>query len=157
MKMLMFGLILIVVIAVIYYLYVFAQNYYRYALFDLKKMDLNRLFKPVQKSVKLEPSVMLEQVSSEDIKLFDDVAKLFFEKQIRKQKLDDAQHIQAEFLNKMPTQTQTQIKQFDLGEWSVFWSYRQQSLEYYAGRYGIFYTHVDANGVEHKQQHMFSV
>lgn len=157
MKMLMMGLILIIVIALVYCLYKLRWNHYRYTLLDLKKIDINRLFKPMQKNSKIEPIAIVEQISFEDVKLFDDVAKLFFEKQIRKYELDAAQQIQAEFLNKMPTQTQTQIKQFDLGEWSVFWSYKHQSLEYYAGRYGIFYTHVDAKGVEHKQEYTFAV
>lgn len=167
MKMLILGLILIIVIAFVYGLYRLSRNHHRYTLFNLKALDLknlnlnnihlNRLFKPLHKDSKVQSVVLVEQISPEDIKLFDDVAKLFFEKQIRKYELDAAQHIQAEFLNKMPTKTQTQIKQFDLGEWSVFWSYKHQSLEYYASRYGIFYTHVDAKGVEHKQEYMFAV
>lgn len=162
MKILILGVILIIVIAFVYGLYRLSRNHHRYTLFNLKNINLNnthlnRLFKPVHKDSKVQSIVMVEQISPEDIKLFDDVAKLFFEKQIRKYELDAAQHIQAEFLNKMPTQTQTQIKQFDLGEWSVFWSYKHQSLEYYASCYGIFYTHVDAKGVEHKQEYMFAV
>ena len=91
--------------------------------------------------------------NQEEIRLFDDVAKLLFEKQIRKFDLADAKQIQHDFLNKMPSSARSQINQFDLGEWSVFWNYKNQSLEYYASRYGIFYTHVDAEGKEHKQEY----
>lgn len=155
MKMFIWGVILIMLITLFYSLYKRTRSHYRYTLFE--KIDLNRLFKPVQKDLKSKTLAMVEQTCPEDVKLFDDVAKLFFEKQIRKYELHAASQIQSEFLNKMPTQTQTQIKQFDLGEWSVFWSYKNQSLEYYASRYGIFYTHVDAKGVEHKQEYMFAL
>lgn len=157
MKMLSLILILMIFIALVYYLWKFIQNHQRYAPLDLKHFNLNRLFRPLQQDVQIDTLVEVEQVNGEDVKLFDDVAKLFFEKQIQKQELNSAQQIQAEFLNKMPTQTQTQIKEFDLNEWCVFWSYKHQSLEYYAGRYGIFYTHVDAKGVEHKQEFRFLV
>ena len=164
MKMLGMILILMMVIALVYYLYKFIKNPPDDALLNFKHFNLNRLFKPVKlvqekndKNEKNDKPAVIEKVNHEDVKLFDDVAKLFFYKLIRKHELDSAEQIQAEFLNKMPTQTQTQIKQFDLGEWSVFWSYKNQSLEYYASRYGIFYTHVDAKGVEHKQEYTIAV
>ncbi len=157
MNILSLMLLLLIVVALAYCLWKFVLIHQNYTFLDFKNFNLNRLFKPVKLDVQHDTFVKAEQVNHEDVKLFDDVAKLFFEKQIRKHELNSAQQIQAEFLNKMPTQTHTQIKQFDLDEWSVFWSYKHQSLEYYAGRYGIFYTHVDAKGVEHKQEYRFAV
>ncbi|MDM1759347.1 hypothetical protein [Acinetobacter sp. 251-1] len=52
----------------------------------------------------------------------------------------------------MPAKTNSQIGEFDLGEWCIYWNYRQQSLEYYVGKYGIFYTHVDRFGIEHRNE-----
>ena len=58
--------------------------------------------------------------------------------------------IQQEVLNKMPAKAHTQIRYLDLGEWSIYWSFYEQSLEYYVGKYGIFISHVDRFGQEHK-------
>ncbi|NHC04468.1 hypothetical protein G9F31_11940 [Acinetobacter sp. 187] len=114
--------------------------------------DLSKLLKPSPKVINQPRIAVAEIISQEDIRMFDDVAKLLFEKAYKKSKLDYANQIQYEFLNKMPTQARSQINQFDFEEWSIYWSYKNQSLEYYASRYGIFYTHVDANGVEHKRE-----
>ena len=81
---------------------------------------------------------------------FDAVAKLFFDQKIQPKTIENAEQIQADFLNKMPAATRSQIGEFDLGEWCIYWSYKEQSLEYYVGRYGVFCTHVDCQGVEHK-------
>ena len=142
-------IILILCLTFAYCLWRFVVQNSSQTLQNSKKFDLSRLFKVSEvEQPKVEP--IIEVVNLADIKLFDDVSKLLFEKAIQKQDLAFAAQIQAEFLNKMPTQTQTQINQFDLGEWSIFWAYKNQSLEYYASKYGIFYTHVDAEGVEHK-------
>ncbi|TCM65796.1 hypothetical protein EC844_11433 [Acinetobacter calcoaceticus] len=82
--------------------------------------------------------------------LFDQVAQLFFERKILTTDRESAEHIQQLFLNKMPAQCMSQVGEFELGEWSIFWTYKQQSLEYYVAGYGVFYTHVDRFGVEHK-------
>lgn len=93
-----------------------------------------------------------KEAREEGVKLFDNVAKLMFEKGIKNKELECANQIQYEFLNKMPAQARSQINQFDLEEWSIYWSYQSQSLEYYASKYGIFYTHVDGEGIEHKME-----
>lgn len=135
-------------------------------LFFLKKRFNSKLYKPKnnflhifeQKKIKAtdpQPSYK-DIVSEEDIKLFDSVAKLMFEKEISYCELSFADQIQYEFLNKMPIQATSQIQQFDLNEWSIFWTYKSQSLEYYASKYGIFYTHVDAKGKEHKMEIKFA-
>lgn len=87
-----------------------------------------------------------------DIQLFDQIANLMFEKELKNQEFEYADQIQYEFLNKMPTQARSEIQQFSLGDWSIFWTYKAQSLEYYVSKYGVFYTHVDRNGVEHTLQ-----
>lgn len=94
-------------------------------------------------------------VTEEDQRLFDEVAQLFFEKAIRVKEIQQAEQIQQEFLSKMPAQTASQIGEFDLGEWCIYWNYHNQSLEYYVGKYGIFYTHVDHLGIEHKEEYKF--
>ena len=81
---------------------------------------------------------------------FDAVAKLFFDQNIQSKTIENAEQIQANFLNKMPAATRSLIVEFDFGEWCIYWSYKEQSLEYYVGRYGVFCTHVDCQGVEHK-------
>ncbi|WP_445115191.1 hypothetical protein [Acinetobacter sp. WZC-1] len=100
----------------------------------------------------LEHQVEREVMDEEDQRRFDDVAQLLFEKAITRKNRTQAEQIQCEFLNKMPAPTQSQIGEFDQGEWSIFWNYKQQSLEYYVSRYGVFYTHVDRHGVEHKTE-----
>ncbi len=141
--------ILIVLVVFIYCVWKFFLKNKINFVFEHKQFDLKKLIKPVKKSNKIEP-IILPEVIEDDIRRFDDVSKLFFEKAIQKKELNGAEQIQFEFLNKMPTQTQSQIQHFDLGEWSIFWGYKAQSLEYYVSRYGVFYTHVDAQGIEHK-------
>ena len=58
--------------------------------------------------------------------------------------------VQAEVFRKMPVSSKTQIRKMDLGEWSIYWTFYDQSLEYYVGKYGVFYAHVDRFGEEHK-------
>ena len=91
-------------------------------------------------------------VTDEDQKLFDEAAQFFFSQAIQNKDISQAENIQQNLLSKMPMQAHSQIGSFDLGEWSVFWHYHEQSLEYYVGRYGVFYTHVDRDGIEHKAE-----
>lgn len=94
----------------------------------------------------------LHVVDAYELELFDDVAQLFFQHQVQIQDRNEAEQLQQELLRKMPMHTGTQIRQMDLGEWSIFWNFYDQSLEYYVGRYGIFYAHVDRFGEEHRQE-----
>ncbi|MEB6563864.1 MULTISPECIES: hypothetical protein [Acinetobacter] len=96
---------------------------------------------------------VVEEVAEYEQQLFDDVAALFLSLKVSTSDPDDATTIQQELLNKMPAKAQTQIRQLDLGEWSIYWSFYQQSLEYYVGKYGVFITHVDRFGQEHKYNH----
>jgi len=91
-----------------------------------------------------------QPVSEQDQMRFDEVAKLFFESAVQEKNINQAEKIQKDVLTKMPINTQSQCSAFDFGEWSIFWNYHEQSLEYYVGRYGIFYAHVDHQGREHK-------
>ena len=109
----------------------------------------DKLRDPLQPKLK-DQNIEIEIINEEDQRRFDDVAQLMFEKAMIKKDIACAELIQSEYLNKMPTQAQSQIGSFDLGDWSIFWNYKDQSLEYYVGRYGVFYTHIDRNGVEHK-------
>ena len=89
-------------------------------------------------------------ITDEDQQLFDAAAQMFFEKALHIRDAQQAEKIQQDLLCKMPMNTQSQVCSFDFGEWSVFWHYHEQSLEYYVGRYGVFYAHVDRDGIEHK-------
>ena len=99
-----------------------------------------------------ESQETLHVVDAYELELFDDVAQLFFQHQVQIQDRNEAEQLQQELLRKMPMHTGTQIRQMDLGEWSIFWNFYDQSLEYYVGRYGIFYAHVDRFGEEHRQE-----
>lgn len=85
-------------------------------------------------------------------RLFDNMAQLFLQQHYCLTEIQQGQVLQQEWLSKMPLQTVTEVRQLDLGEWSIVWSLAQQSLEYYVGTYGWFYTHVDLNGVEHRNE-----
>ncbi|NWK74731.1 hypothetical protein HYG93_10635 [Acinetobacter sp. SwsAc6] len=84
--------------------------------------------------------------------LFDDVASMFCEQHYEVSTLDEAKALQAEILRKMPVTCKTQIRALDLDEYSIYWNFYEQSLEYYMGRYGVFYAHVDRLGTEHKRE-----
>lgn len=146
----LFMLILFVLCAFCIWKYIIQNENKLSFVMENNRFDLTRLFKMIEPETDFDRPVFQSIVNMEDVRRFDDVSKLLFEKEIYKKELNVATQIQYEFLNKMPTQTQSQINEFDLGEWSIFWGYKSQSLEYYVSRYGVFYTHVDGAGVEHK-------
>ena len=120
-------------------------------------LDTERHKQAVSSESDLEPSPVLAQVvevivCQEDQRLFDEVAQWFFQQEIMVREMSASGKIQHDILSKMPLSTQSQSAEFDGGEWSIFWHYHDQSLEYYVGRYGIFYAHVDREGREHKQE-----
>ena len=127
------------------------QNHHRLSFAaETNRFDLSRWFKIIEPEKNYERPVFQSIVNMEDVRRFDDVSKLLFEKELCKKDFKLAAQIQSEFLNKMPTQAQSQINKFEQGEWSIFWGYKSQSLEYYVGRFGVFITHVDGSGNEHK-------
>jgi hypothetical protein len=92
----------------------------------------------------------VDEVEEYEQQLFDDVCQIFFERHLTERNLSQAIGVQEGVLRKLPAKAQTRIRQLDLGEWSIYWTFYDQSLEYYVGRYGIFYTHIDRFGCEHK-------
>ena len=103
---------------------------------------------------KISPQVeRVIEVDAYEQELFDDVATLFLDQAILLTAEEDATLMQSTLLVKMPAKTQTQIRKMDLNEWSIFWSFYDQSLEYYVSRYGMFYTHIDRSGCEHKKSY----
>ncbi len=86
----------------------------------------------------------------QDEMLFDAVADTFFEYQLGTFDPVQGLEIQAEVLSRLPKGTQTELRQIDSEEWAIYWTFRQLSLEFLVGRYGIFYTHVDRFGQEHR-------
>ena len=84
--------------------------------------------------------------------LFDDAVKQFFEQKIHIRDIQAAEEIQHNLLKKLPAKALTQIRKLDLNEWSIYWNFYDQSLEYYVGKYGVFCSHVDRNGAEHKSE-----
>lgn len=170
---------LILIIATLYILWRWVAKHKINALFDEQHKALSQLVKNEQEGDELpekskaikqaldaerlkttedvdqlaaQVSVVEMPVKEQDQRLFDEVAQLFFDQAIQVKDIQQAEKIQQEFLNKMPMNTQSQTGSFDFGEWSIFWSYHDQSLEYYVGRYGVFYAHVDREGVEHKAE-----
>lgn len=109
-----------------------------------------------QKTIQVEPNQERIAELAADQLLFDQVAGLLFEQKIDVISRGLAEQIQQRFLNKMPAKCLSQVGDYDLGEWSIYWSYQQQSLEYYVGRYGVFYTHIDRFGREHKREKKLS-
>ena len=103
-----------------------------------------------QQNGSVQMSTVMDDVNQEDQRLFDDAAQLFFQQALKVRDINQAGEIQQKWLNKMPHSTQSQSGGFDFGEWAIYWHYHEQSLEYYVGRYGIFYAHVDYEGREHK-------
>jgi len=92
----------------------------------------------------------IEEVEEYEQQLFDDVCQIFFQREMAERNLSQAIVVQEETLRKMPAKTHSQIRKLDLDEWSIYWTFYDQSLEYYVGRYGVFYTYVDRFGDEHK-------
>ncbi|OAL78600.1 hypothetical protein AY606_09325 [Acinetobacter sp. SFB] len=92
----------------------------------------------------------VDEVEEYEQQLFDDVCQIFFERHLSERNLSQAIVVQEEVLRKMPAKTQTKIRKLDLEEWSIYWTFYDQSLEYYVGRYGVFYARVDRFGEEHK-------
>lgn len=93
-----------------------------------------------------------EQDAALDQLRFDQVAALLFERKINLRGPEFAEELQYLVLNKMPAQCLSHINQHELGEWSIYWSYKHQSLEYFVSNYGVFYSHVDRFDREHKLQ-----
>ena len=103
-----------------------------------------------QQNGSVQMSTVMDDVNQEDQRLFDAAAQLFFQQALKVTDINQAGEIQQKLLAKMPLSTQSQSGSFDFGEWAIYWHYHDQSLEYYVGRYGIFYAHVDHEGREHK-------
>ena len=97
-----------------------------------------------------KPEARVEEVEEYEQQLFDDVCQMFFERHLTERNLSQAIVVQEGILKKLPAKAQTRIRKLDLGEWSIYWTFYDQSLEYYVGRYGVFYTHIDRFGCEHK-------
>lgn len=128
----------------------------------LCKIRINRAFKrsyykklslvksPLTKEVTTSTEEIIGEVDAYEQQLFDDVAQLLFDAKKHEILKEQATFIQEDVLKKMPIQTQTNIRNLDLEEWSIYWGFYHQSLEYYVGRYGVFITHVDRNGKEHQ-------
>lgn len=92
-----------------------------------------------------------QQADAEEQRLFDDIAELFMQ-QPQPHSIAEAEQLQASVLCKMPGSAKSQIRKMDLGEWSIYWALGEQSLEYYVGKYGVFYAHVDRFGAERRQE-----
>jgi hypothetical protein len=121
-----------------------------------QKKETELQVQSAQMTTQIESDAQVERVIEIDAYeqvLFDDVANLFLDQAILLSAEEDAELMQSTLLVKMPAKTQTQIRKMDLNEWSIFWSFYDQSLEYYVSRYGMFYTHIDRSGREHKKSH----
>lgn len=102
-----------------------------------------------------KPHELVMTVDAYELELFDDIAKMLFKQPAIITERTHAEGLQQKWLNRMPLQTNSVIRKMDLGEWSIYWNFYGQSIEYYVGRYGVFYTHVDRHGEEHRYEHRF--
>ncbi|CAB1216095.1 hypothetical protein [Acinetobacter bouvetii] len=128
---------------------IFHQHYHQFKINQLA--DLNNSAPTLTKPLSTH-EVRIDEVEEYEQQLFDDVCELFFERQLTERNLNQAVVLQEGVYKKMPAKARTQIRKLDLEEWSIFWTFYDQSLEYYVGRYGVFYTHVDRFGDEHKRE-----
>jgi hypothetical protein len=96
------------------------------------------------------------EVAAYEQQLFDDIATILLESDTHEMSKEHAIELQETVLRKMPLKTDTNIRNLDLEEWSIYWGFYHQSLEYYVGRYGVFITHVDRNGNEHQYTYRIS-
>ena len=95
--------------------------------------------------------IVVVHVDAYEQQLFDDIADLFMEQE-QLYAIDHAEKVEDAGFRKMPVCSKTQIRKLDLEEWSIYWTFYDQSLEYYVGKYGVFYAHVDRFGAEHKHE-----
>ncbi|PWF32254.1 hypothetical protein DBB30_34470, partial [Yersinia pestis] len=65
----------------------------------------------------IEQEQQVHLVDAYELELFDDVAQLFFQRQVHIENRAQAEQLQQELLQKMPMHSGTQIRQMDLGEW----------------------------------------
>lgn len=137
-------------------IYVFWKIYLQ---IDSNQKIKNRLTKT--KEIKTESVVysdskteyVIDEVEPYEQQLFDDISEIFIAHKIKNRDKDKASQLQEEVLRRMPLKTKTTIRQCELDEWAVYWGFYDQSLEYYVGKYGVFITHVDRDGNEHKITH----
>lgn len=91
------------------------------------------------------------EVDAYEQQLFDNIAEIFMSETVMHD-IAEAEQVQAQVFRKMPVSSKTKIRKMDLDEWSIYWTFYDQSLEYYVGKYGVFYAHVDRFGEEHKHE-----
>ena len=96
----------------------------------------------------------IQNIEVEEQRLFDDVVTLFMSKKIYVSAISQATQIQEDVLRKMPLKTKAYIQRNEQEYWSIYWMLSEQSLEYYVSQYGVFVTHVDRYGTEHKETYL---
>lgn len=148
--MIKFLIFIVFIIAVFAFWKVFCKIKINHAFKSKYFAKLNAVKVSITKVTTNTSKEIVEVVDEYEQQLFDDVASIFLESKTHEMKKDSATTIQEQILNKMPIQTQTNVRHLDLEEWSIYWGFYHQSLEYYVGRYGVFITHVDRDGLEHQ-------
>jgi hypothetical protein len=96
----------------------------------------------------------IKDIDKNEQRLFDDVVTLFINEKVAIPESIKAIQIQDHVLRKMPLQTKAFIQRNEPEDWSIYWAFSNQSLEYYVNRYGVFITHVDREGNEHKTTYL---
>lgn len=132
----------------------------------VKKIQVNQTFQKSGLGKKLSKKAAISVIPREprdsdevvevlalDQQLFDDMASIFLASETHEMSKSNANEIQTFLLKKMPIQTKSYVRDLELDEWSIYWGFYQQSLEYYVSRYGVFITHVDRQGNEHKYRY----
>ena len=143
---------LIVVIIVVLVLYMLWKRSFLHKIKQNDDQQHRKYIDLVKNNEKNHEKIVQNQTQQNEQRLFDEVAQFFFAEKINNRVYQNAEQIQHHFLKNMPASTLSQIEKHDLDEWSIYWSFAEQSLEYYVGKYGVFYAHVDRFGVEHKYE-----
>lgn len=81
---------------------------------------------------------------------FDQVAQAFMQQCLDTRDRQCVFAMRDDLMSKLPATAHYELRQLSLAEWSLYFSFEQQSYEYYIGACGIFQLHVDRFGEEHK-------
>ena len=146
------------IIIIILVLYVFLKINLKYRSVHQYGQKHNQPKESWEQDIPLEKVLdeqAIKNIDKDEQRLFDDVVTLFITEKVYISEKIKAIQIQDDVLRKMPLQTKAFIQRNEPEDWSIYWAFANQSLEYYVSRYGIFITHVDREGNEHKVTYLY--
>jgi hypothetical protein len=153
-KLMVIFLSIIIIILVLYIFLKINLKYREVHQFVQKHDSFDDSFNKISAFEKERYEQEIKDIDKDEQRLFDDVVTLFINEKVHVSEKIKAVQIQDHVLRKMPLQTKAFIQRNDAEDWSIFWAFANQSLEYYVNRYGVFITHVDREGNEHKATYL---